>query len=146
MEHCAASGATKDGEETMNPRNTDPTSRTTTTETGGSYASGSSNRVIDLNAEEAYWRQAHTSRPYYVEGTSFTEYKPAYRYGADAHTRYPGRSFDDIDSDLGNDWDRYKGTSSLAWDRAKHAARDAWERTKDFFERVTPGDSDRDGK
>jgi hypothetical protein len=127
----------------------------TSTETGGAYADtttgfeGTRARpegMFDTNAEETYWRQNYTTRPYVTEGTSFTEYKPAYRYGADAHTRYPGRSFDEAESELGNDWDRFKGTSSLTWDQAKHAARDAWQRVKDFMERAMPGDADRDGK
>lgn len=128
----------------MNSRSTDPT-RQTGLGTGGSYAS-SEDRTIDLNAEEAYWRQNYAGRSYIEPDTSFTDYKPAYRYGTDAYTRHPGRSFDEIDADLGNDWDRFKGTSSLTWEKARHAARDAWERAKDFFERATPGDSDRDGK
>ena len=116
----------------------------TSTETGGAYAN--TEGLIDTNAEETYWRQNYTARPYVTEGTSFTEYKPAYRYGADAHTRYPGQSFDEAETELGNEWDRFKGTSSLTWGQAKHAARDAWQRVKDFTERAMPGDADRDGK
>ena len=127
----------------------------TSTETGGAFANTATGfegtralpeGMIDTNAEETYWRQNYTTRPYVTEGTSFTEYKPAYRYGADAHTRYPGRSFDDAESELGTEWDRFKGTSSLTWDQAKHAARDAWQRVKDVMERAMPGDADGDGK
>ena len=122
-------------------------------ETGGSYAStrgmeGEAPRpfVVDTNAEEEYWREHHSTRPYARDDRPFLEYKPAYRYGADAHTRYPDRSFDEVDSDLSQDWDRFKGTSSLTWDEARHAARDAWQRVKDAAERALPGDRDRDGK
>ena len=122
-------------------------------DSGGSYAStpgleGEAERpfVVDTNAEEAYWRDNYATRPYAREDHPFIEYKPAYRFGADAHTRYPGRSFDEAESELRNDWDRFKGTSSLTWDEARHAARDAWHRVKDFMERALPGDADRDGK
>ena len=102
--------------------------------------------VVDTNAEEAYWRQNFSTRPYVVEGNSFIEYRPAYRYGADSYSRYPGKSFEQAEPELRDDWDRFKGTSSLKWEDAKHAARDAWQRVSDFLERAMPGDSDRDGK
>lgn len=136
----------------------DQLSSTTGADTGGAYASGtaalpgfegtraSPELTFDTNAEEAYWRQNYVNRPYVTEGTSFTEYKPAYRYGVDAHSRHPGKTFDEAEAELGQDWDRFKGTSSLTWDQAKLAARDAWHRVKDFMERAMPGDADRDGK
>jgi hypothetical protein len=136
------------------PNRNDPDPTRDTTMTGGSYSSSSLGmegarvrpEAIDINAEEAYWRENYTTRPYVREGASFIEYRPAYRSGADAHTRYPGRSFDEAEAEMRDDWDRIKGTSSLTWDEARHAARDAWQRVKDFVERAMPGDSDRDGK
>jgi len=101
---------------------------------------------IDTNAEEAFWRQNFSTRPYVPAGTPFIEYRPAYRYGADAHTKYPGRTFENAESELMQAWDSFKGTSSLTWDNARHAARDAWQRVSDFIERVAPWDSDHDGK
>ena len=127
-------------ERRLNPEPTAPA-------TGGAFATrGLEANPVDTNAEESYWRENYAARPYVTEGTSFSEYKPAYRYGADAHARHPGRSFDEAEADLGNDWDRFKGTSSLTWQQARHAARDAWQRVKDFVERAMPGDYDRDGK
>ena len=67
-------------------------------------------------------------------------------YGVDNYARYPDRRFEDVEQDLGRDWQRAKGRSSLTWDHAKHAARDSWQRMSDTIERATPGDSDRDGK
>jgi hypothetical protein len=125
---------------------------------GGSYADptndtqplgtvgGAQPDVIDLNNEEMYWRQNFQTRPYVTEETSFIEYKPAYRCGAEALRRYPGKTFDQVEPELANEWDRFKGTSSLTWEKAKHAARDAWQRVSDAVERMMPGDSDRDGK
>jgi len=101
---------------------------------------------IDPTREDAYWRDNYTSRPYVDSGASYDDYGPAYGYGVNAYSRYPGRSFDDVESDLSRDWDSSRGTSSLTWDRAKHATRDAWHRVSDTVERAVPGDSDRDGK
>jgi hypothetical protein len=101
--------------------------------------------AVDPIAEDTYWRNNYSTRPY-ARGASYDDYRPAYGYGVDAFTRYPGRPFDEIESDLGRDWNTRRGTSSLEWDRAKHATRDAWQRVSDTIERATPGDSDRDGK
>ena len=103
-------------------------------------------KSIDPTAEEAYWRENYSSRPYVTKGATYDEYGPAYRYGVDAYGRYEGRSFEQAEPELMRNWDRTKGTSKLTWENAKHATRDAWQRVSDFVERATPGDSDHDGK
>ena len=77
-----------------------------------------------------------------MAGGSYDDYGPAYRHGADAYTRYPDRSYDDVEAELGRGWDSARGASSLEWERAKHASRDAWHR----LERAMPGDADGDGR
>lgn len=99
----------------------------------------------DPAVEDAYWRDNYSSRPY-ASGGSYDEYQPAYRYGMDAYSKYPDRSFDEVESDLGRDWPNARGRSPLEWERAKHASRDAWHRLSNAAERAMPGDSDRDGR
>ena len=111
---------------------------------GGLAGKGVAN-AVDPVAEDAYWRENYSTRPY-TSGSTYDEYRPAFGYGVDAYTRYPNRSFDDVEPELARDWGSRRGTSSLEWDRAKHATRDAWQRVSDTVERATPGDSDRDGK
>ena len=101
---------------------------------------------VDPVVEETYWRDNYRTRPYIDSTATFDDYAPAYRHGVEAHTRYPDRHFDEIESDLGRDWATSRGKSSLEWERAKHASRDAWSRVKDTVERAIPGDSDRDGR
>ncbi|MGK6308290.1 glycine zipper domain-containing protein [Variovorax sp. DT-64] len=100
----------------------------------------------DPEAEDAYWRDNYTGRPYVDQGSSYDDYSPAYRYGVDAYSRYPNRSFDEVEPELSRDWGTSRGRSSLEWERAKHATRDAWQRVSDKVERAVPGDSDRDGR
>lgn len=102
--------------------------------------------MIDPTVEEAYWRETYSSRPYVTNGASFDDYGPAYMYGVDNYARYAGRSFDEVEPELGREWQRAKGKSSLTWENARHATRDSWQRVSDTLERATPGDSDRDGK
>ena len=102
--------------------------------------------MIDPTAEEAYWRENYSSRPYVTNGASFDDYGPAYRYGIDTYPEYEGRTFEEVEPELREDWDRAKGRSRLEWDDARHATRDSWQRISDTIERAVPGDSDRDGK
>jgi hypothetical protein len=100
----------------------------------------------DPVVEDAYWRDNYASRPYASQGVNYDEYAPAYRYGADAYTKYPDRSFDEVEPGLSRDWGTARGGSSLEWERAKHASRDAWHRVSNAAERIVPGDSDGDGR
>jgi len=100
----------------------------------------------DPVVEDNYWRDNFSSRPYVSSGATYDDYAPAYRHGIEAYERYPDRHFDEIESDLGRDWESSRKKSSLEWERAKHASRDAWSRVKDAAERAMPGDSDRDGR
>ena len=102
--------------------------------------------LIDPTAEDAYWRANYEKQDYVPAGASYDDYGPASRYGVDSYARYSDSSFDDVESDLGRDWTRNRGSSSLEWDRAKHATRASWQRVSDALERATPGDSDHDGK
>lgn len=112
---------------------------------GAAVGALSGRKKADPAVEEAYWRDNYSSRPY-VSGGSYDDYGPAYRYGVDAYSRYPDRSYEDVEPELSRDWNTAKGTSSLEWERAKHATRDAWHRAGNAVERAVPGDSDGDGR
>ena len=83
---------------------------------------------IDPTIEEAYWSENYTREPYYEKGYTFQDYHPAYRTGWEARTRYPGKSFDEIDRDLATDYEKNRGQSKLDWERNRAAARAAWNR------------------
>jgi len=103
-------------------------------------------QAIDPTAEEAYWRENFSDRPYVKSNSKFDDYGPAYRHGVDSYGRSNGRSFDDAEPELKRDWERVRGNSNLTWEKAKDASRDAWKRVSDTVERAVRGDSDRDGK
>ena len=84
--------------------------------------------AIDPTRERAYWSENFSGRDYVEKGSSFDDYGPAYGFGVDARGRYPGRDFDEVESEMSNDWGARRGASRLSWERAKLAARDAWER------------------
>lgn len=97
---------------------------------------------IDPTAEDAYWRENYSSRPYVDQGGAYETYQPAYRYGWESRTQHSGRRFDEVENDLASGWERTKGKTAMGWEKAKHAVRDAWDR----LERKMPGDADGDGR
>lgn len=84
---------------------------------------------VNPSEEDTYWSTNYANRPYVSPGSKYEDYRPAYQYGWESRKQYVDReSFDHAETDMGRDWDKVKGQSTLVWDHAKHAARDAWER------------------
>lgn len=86
--------------------------------------------AIDPTQEDAYWRQNYSARPYVAQGSTYDDYGPAYGLGVDAVSRYPGRSFDEFEPELSQQWGDRGGSSGLRWESARDAARDAWTRAR----------------
>lgn len=112
----------------------------------GAVAGAVMKKSADPVVEDTYWRDNHSTRPYARKDVSFDHYQPAYRAGVDSYNRNPGRSFDEIEPELGREWGRARGSSSLEWEHARPAARDAFDRVSNAVERAIPGDSDKDGR
>lgn len=83
--------------------------------------------MVDPTVEAAYWREHHVKEPYYVKSRNFDFYAPAYRAGYEGHTKYHGRKFDEVESDIRADYLRYKGDMS-SWDEVRPASLAGWNR------------------
>jgi hypothetical protein len=90
---------------------------------------------IDPTAEDGYWKNNYSKRPYAEKNVAYDAYQPAYRTGYEGYTRYPGKKYEEVESDLQRDYEKSRGNSGLGWDKAKLATRDAWDRV----EEVVPG-------
>lgn len=114
----------------------------------GGLAGKGAAEIVDPTIEDTYWRTTYTTVPYFVKDGNFTyeDYGPAYRYGWESRSRHAGRKFEEIETDLASKWDSAKGSSRLVWTDAKGAVHAAWTRVSNTVERLTPGDSDHDGK
>ncbi len=85
--------------------------------------------TTNWTTEDHYWSDNYASRPYYTKTTKYTSYSPAYRYGYDTYTRYPGRDYSTLDrSELENGWNKARGDSKLTWEQAELATRDEYVR------------------
>ncbi|MEX2172741.1 MAG: hypothetical protein WD872_00180 [Pirellulaceae bacterium] len=103
----------------------------------GGYVGKEVAENIDPTQEDAYWQSNYQSRPYVDQGTDYESYRPAYRYGWESRSKYRGRGFDEVETDLERDWQNSRGQSNIGWDKARPAARDAWDRV----ERTIPSDA-----
>jgi len=84
----------------------------------------------DNDSDDSYYRTHWTSN-YASSGDTYNDYDPAYRYGTQmrSDSRYSGRQWDDVESDLRSDWDtRYSKGGVSTWDKMKAAVRHGWDK------------------
>ena len=58
----------------------------------------------------------------------FRSERAAYRLGGEARDRYGNAPFEDVESDLADDYRQARGKSRLEWEDARDATRAAWTR------------------
>lgn len=103
----------------------------------GGLAGKAAGEKFDPTVEDTYWAASYATAPYVTKGSAYETYQPAYRYGWESYKKYPGKTFDQVESELSRDWEKHRGSSSLTWHDARSAARDAWHR----MDRALPGDA-----
>jgi hypothetical protein len=95
----------------------------------GALAGEDAAASVNPTEEETYWRENHEKQHYFSTLNTYDSYAPAYRFGVDAYSIFVGRDFDEIEDQLGRQWDAgARGSSRLTWDSAKLATRDAYNR------------------
>jgi hypothetical protein len=93
----------------------------------GGLAGKGISESVNPTEEDAFWRDHYSTRPYYSSGRTYDDLQPAYRYGWEARTRHEDRSWNDVEPDLGREWNQRHG-SRLDWNDARYATQDAWNR------------------
>src|SRR5689334_4237970 len=93
-------------------------------------------RSIDPAAEEAFWREQYRNEPYFTSDRDFESWAPAYRVGYEGRMRHDGKSFDELDSVLQQDYLRLQG-NDMPWDEVRPATRAAWERVDQRIQNLT---------
>jgi hypothetical protein len=84
----------------------------------------------DTTDDDTHYR-THWSNTYASSGTSYDEYAPAYRYGAEMRNdpRYRNSDWSKVEDALHADWDARYGTDGVTtWDKVKAAVRHGWDR------------------
>ncbi|WP_295918305.1 hypothetical protein [uncultured Xanthomonas sp.] len=77
---------------------------------------------------DRYYADRFDTVDYRETDSSYDDYRPAYRYGVQARSRYRDRVWDDrLDTDLESGWERAKDRSRLSWAQVKAAVREAFD-------------------
>jgi hypothetical protein len=81
-----------------------------------------------LEYEEDF--RGHYDTEYAHEGLRYDEYVPAYHYGATMarEIRYQDRSWDEVEPQVREDWERHGPAGVGSWERFKSAVRHGWDR------------------
>jgi hypothetical protein len=88
-------------------------------------------QAVNPTTEEAYWQANHQNRSYFDSLQGYDNYAPAYRFGIESYQIFLGRDFDEIEEQLGHQWESARGPSRLTWETARLATRDAYDRLCD---------------
>ncbi len=96
----------------------------------GGLAGKGAAEAVNPTVEDNYWRDNYSSQPWAERNYSYEDYQPAFRSGYEGYSRYgtTGKTYEEAEPNLRQDWDRNKGKSRLEWERARMASRAAWER------------------
>ena len=81
-----------------------------------------------LEYEEDF--RSHYDTEYAHEGVRYDEYVPAYHYGATMarEIRYQDRSWEEVEPEVQQDWERDRAPGVGSWERFKAAVRHGWDR------------------
>lgn len=88
---------------------------------------------INPTAEHEHWQSEYRNRPYVDEELDYEVYGPAYQYGWESYSRYniaDRRTWNEVEEQLGRDWESHRNERDLTWEDARPATRDAWERVQ----------------
>jgi hypothetical protein len=99
----------------------------------GGYAGKGIAEVINPTEIHDYWRGNYETRSYVTPGSEYEKYSPAYSYGYEARAKTPAKSFEEVESELGKNWESSKLKSQLKWEEAKEAVRDSYNYTGDAY-------------
>lgn len=94
----------------------------------GAVLGSKASRAIDDSGNVGSFEDFYQTMPYYVDGMTWDDYRPAYQLGLDAHPQStPGTAFSAARGGMEQRWDQVKGSSRLQWSEAEPAAAHAWE-------------------
>jgi hypothetical protein len=97
---------------------------------GGAAGGHAVGEAVNPTAEDEYWRNNWSNRPYTDRSRGYEHYRPAYRLGWESRDRFRDHQWEDVESHLASEWhqQRERDRAALKWDEARLAARDAWQR------------------
>lgn len=110
--------------------------------TVGGAAAATAVRSVNPAQYNDHFQKNYATSSYFQPGYDWNDYQPAYEYGYHAYDSHRGRPFDEVEAELGSQWEASREGSRLGWQEAREAVRDGWH----YIERTVPGDADGDGR
>jgi hypothetical protein len=98
----------------------------------GGYAGKGVGEMIDPTTEDNWLRDNFKTRPYVKPGDTFEKYRPVYRHGAVAESKYGDVDFETIESDIESEWDRLGDTADYPYPEVRGAVKDSYERAREL--------------
>ncbi len=83
---------------------------------------------IDPTVETEYWREQHTTRPYYKDNYDYGQYRTAYRAGWEAHDPDVNEDWTTREAIARQRWENEGGAEYMSWEDASPAAEEAYAR------------------
>jgi hypothetical protein len=107
-------------------------------DSGATAGGGLSSQRLSTGDDDSFFRNDFDQK-YATAGGSYDDYAPAYKYGNESRSKYAGRNWDDVETDLRSDWDTKYGKSGdvSTWEKFKAAVRHGWDK-------ITPDMDDTD--
>lgn len=99
-----------------------------TSDVGITGSTSSSPISGDWNLDQTWWRTNFRDRPYVTADRRFEDYEPGYRFGYESATRYRGKKWNDVESNLKTDWKTFEGRGQSTWENMKDSIHDAWDK------------------
>lgn len=82
--------------------------------------------ATDPRGDLGHYQQVYRTTPYYVDGMTWADYAPAYRYGLETFATQGGQSLEQASAALSDGWPRARNASRLEWPQAQPAVAHAW--------------------
>jgi hypothetical protein len=92
--------------------------------------------AIDPTVEDAYWKEHYAEEPYYQPGKTYQDYAEAYRIGYEGRARYRPRTFEEVEADMEQEYNKRRQQNALSWKEGRQPAKAAWDRV----ERIVPAE------
>lgn len=87
--------------------------------------------ATDPRGDLGHYEQVYRTTPYFVDGMTWADYAPAYRYGLDTYATQGGQAPDGAAGSLAEGWPRARGASRLEWSQAQPAVAHTWRELDD---------------
>ena len=98
----------------------------------GGFAGVEVGKMIDPTTEDDWLQKEFKNRPYVKPQQTFQDYVPTYQFGSHAEAAYMGRTFEEVEADVENEFELSGRNEMMPWGEAKPAIADAFNRAREL--------------